>query len=34
MIDKEGTVRYLKPGAFSSLQEMEAFLKALQLSTK
>ncbi len=33
MIDKEGTVKYLKPGAFSSLEEMEAFLEALKLST-
>lgn len=33
MIDKEGTVKYLKPGAFSGLEEMEAFLEALKLST-
>jgi peroxiredoxin len=33
MIDKSGTVKYLKPGAFSSLEEMEAFLRALQLSS-
>jgi len=28
VIDAEGTVRYLKPGAFAGLEEMEAFLKA------
>jgi thiol-disulfide isomerase/thioredoxin len=29
MIDREGIIKYLKPGAFMSLEELEAFAKAL-----
>lgn len=29
MIDKDGIVKYLKPGAFLDMEEMEAFAKAL-----
>ena len=29
IIDKEGIVKYLKPGAFLDMEEMEAFAKAL-----
>ena len=32
MIDREGTIRYLKPGAFLTLKEMEAFAAALELN--
>ena len=32
MIDKEGTVKYLKPGAFGDVKEMEDFAEALRLS--
>lgn len=29
MIDKEGIIRYMKPGAFTGVEELEAFAKAL-----
>lgn len=34
MIDRDGTVKYLKPGAFLSLQEMEDFAAALGAGSK
>lgn len=34
MIDREGMIRYLKPGAFLTLNEMETFAAALELSSQ
>jgi cytochrome c-type biogenesis protein len=33
IIDEEGMVKYLKPGAFESVEEMEAFLEAVRAET-
>jgi len=30
VIDKEGVIKYLKPGAFTGLEEMEAFAEAIR----